>query len=58
MSRFLLGLLTVILTIALLLGGGLLLAKQEKPSQSIPEVPETTHPIAETTLTPETEEAQ
>jgi hypothetical protein len=58
MNRFLLGLLTVILTIALLIGGSLLLAKQEKQPRSIPEIPETTHPVAETTLSPETEETQ
>ena len=58
MNRFLLGLLTVILTIALLIGGSLLLAKQEEPSRSIPEIPETTHPVAEATLAPETEQTQ
>ena len=58
MNRFILGLLTAILTIAWLLGGSLLLAKQEKSSQSIPEATKMTHPIVETTLTPETEEVQ
>jgi len=58
MNRFLLGLLTVILTIALLIGGSLLLAKREKPPQNIPEAPETTLPVAETTLATEMEVAQ
>lgn len=58
MNRFFLGLLTVILTVALLIGGSLLLAKQEKPLQHIPETLETAHQTAETTLPPESEEAQ
>lgn len=57
MSRFLLGLLTVILTTTLLLGGSLLLAKQEELNQPI-DVPETTYPVVETMPAPETEEAQ
>lgn len=58
MGRFLLGLLTVILTTALLLGGGLFLAKLEQSPQNIPPVPETTLPAAAPTYAPETEAAQ
>jgi len=56
--RFLLGLLIVVLTLTLVLGGGLLLARQEEEPQLIREIPETTVPATETTLPPETEAPQ
>ncbi len=59
MGRFLLGLLTVLLTVLFLLGGGLLLARQEQdaaPAAEIPTIQETTLTVAEeTTLPAETE---
>jgi len=56
--RFLLGLLTAVLTLAMLLIGGLLLAKREAGSQVIRDVPETIPPVVETTLPPEATEDQ
>ena len=58
MRRFLLGLLTAVLTLAMLLIGGLLLAKREAGSQVIRDVPETIPPVVETTLPPEATEDQ
>lgn len=55
MGRFLLGFLTVLLTLALLLGGGLLLARQEQeaePAAEISTVPAATPTAAEETTLP------
>ena len=59
MRRFLLGLLIVVLTLAAILGGGLLLAKKEKadhpaPVETLPAVTEQTVPVTTETI-PETE---
>ena len=60
MGRFLLGLLTVLLTLALLLGGGLLLARQEQesaPAAELQALRETVPPVAEATAPPAETEA-
>ena len=57
---FLLGLLTVLLTLALLLGGGLLLARQEQksaPAAELQALRETVPPVAEETAPPAETEA-
>lgn len=59
MRRFLLGLLIIVLTLAAILGAGLLLSKQEKaknpvPAETLPAVTEQTVPVTTETL-PETE---
>lgn len=58
MRRFLLGVVTVFLTLAVLLGGGLLLAKEKSDSNMRGDVPETTLPMVETTTPQATEPIQ
>ena len=52
MKRFLLGILITVMTLAILLGAGLLLSHKEK--QELPASTETLPPVTEQTLPPET----